>query len=220
VGLYNLNFEYHVFNPWLDKLSTILNPTPHTDSITRATLANAESLVLPGALPPPAQLNVTLSDCTVGLNPLDLPSRGLLLITATTIRGEWDFRDGGRGKFDVSLNRAHLFVIDDTANLLVAPRPRVRSSGRKEVMGYFTVQLLVCGGEADGRNWGMRCARRCRRGMRLFGFYWWKGGLRLMLMMSVFNSIRVPIPHRHLGICLTVLSLRSKLTRGIAFVIE
>lgn len=203
VGLYNLNFEYHVFNPWLDKLSTILNPTPHTDSITRATLANAESLVLPGALPPPAQLNMTLSDCTVGLNPLDLPSRGLLLITATTIRGEWDFRDGGRGKFDVSLNRAHLFVIDDTANLIVAPRPRVRSSGRKEILGYFTVQWLGWVG-ADGRNWGMRCVRRCRRAMRLFAFYCWRRGLRLMLRMSVFNSIRVPIPRRLWVTCSTV----------------
>jgi Autophagy-related protein 2 CAD motif len=85
---------------------------------------------------------MTLSDCTVGLNPLDLPSRGLLLIAAATIRGEWDFREGGRGKFDVSLNRAHLFVIDDTANLTVAPRPRVRSSGRKEILSYFTVWVL------------------------------------------------------------------------------
>ena len=170
VGLYNLNFEYHVFNPWLDKLSRVLNPTPHTDSNIYATPVNAESLVLASAIPPPAQLNMTLSDCTVGLNPLDLSSRGLLLITSTTIRGEWDFRDGGRGKFDVSLNRAHLFCIDSTANLMVSPRPRVRSSGRKEILGYFTVTIPSMGGEVDARNWGMRCVRRCRRGMPRFDF--------------------------------------------------
>jgi hypothetical protein len=91
-------------------------------------------------LPPPTQLNVSLSDCTIGLNPLDLPSRGLLLITSTTIRGEWDYRDGGRGKFDVSLNKAHLFCIDDTANLVQALLPtRMRSGGRKEFFGYFSV---------------------------------------------------------------------------------
>ena len=83
---------------------------------------------------------MSLSDCTIGLNPLDLRSRGLLLITGTTIRGEWDFRDGGRGKFDVSLNKAHLFCIDDASNL-TTPRPRVRYSGRKEVLVHFTVCL-------------------------------------------------------------------------------
>lgn len=82
---------------------------------------------------------MSLSDCTVGLNPLDLKSRGVLLITSTTVRGEWDFRDGGRGKFDVSLNRAHLFCIDDVANLTVTPTPRVRGSGRKDILGYFNV---------------------------------------------------------------------------------
>lgn len=82
---------------------------------------------------------MSLSDCTVGLNPLDLPSKGLLLITSTTVRGQWDFRDGGRGKFDVSLNKAHLFCIDDTANLTITPRPKVRTSGRKEILGYFSV---------------------------------------------------------------------------------
>lgn len=88
---------------------------------------------------------MSLSDCTIGLNPLDLHSRGLLLITSTTVRGEWDFRDGGRGKFDVSLNKAHLFCIDDTTNL-TTPRPRVRYSGRKEVLGHFSVRhaLGVC----------------------------------------------------------------------------
>ena len=126
--------------------------------------------MLAPAIPPPAQLNMTLSDCTVGLNPLDLPSRGLLLITSTTIRGEWDFRDGGRGKFDVSLNRVHLFCIDDTANLPVALRPRARSSGRKEILGYFAVNISSMGSEADGRNWGMHCVRRCRRGMPRFDF--------------------------------------------------
>jgi hypothetical protein len=85
---------------------------------------------------------MSLSDCTIGLNPLDLPSRGLLLITSTTVRGQWDFRDGGRGKFDVSLNKAHLFCIDETTNLAVSPRPRVRSSGRKEILGYFNVCSL------------------------------------------------------------------------------
>jgi hypothetical protein len=139
VGLYNLNFEYHVFNPWVDKLGSILSPTPHTTSTTKTTLETTESLLTPTSLPPPAQLNMSLSDCTVGLNPLDLSSRGLLLITSTTVRGQWDFRDGGRGKFDVSLNKAHLFCIDNASNLTVTSRPRLRTSGRKEILGYFSV---------------------------------------------------------------------------------
>lgn len=141
MGLFNLNFEYYVFNPWLEKLSTILLPSSPTNSVTRTTLATAESIATSTSLPPPAQLNVTISDCTIGLNPLDLPSRGLLLLTSTTVRGQWDFRDGGRGKFDVSLSKAHLFCIDDTANL--APPPRVmtrgRPGGRKEVLWHFSV---------------------------------------------------------------------------------
>jgi hypothetical protein len=141
VGLFNLNFEYHVFNPWMDKLGAIFTPASHTDSIARATLATSESLVTP-SLPPPAQFNMSLSDCTIGLNPLDLLSRGLLLITSTTVRGQWDFRDGGRGKFDVSLNKAHLFCIDDATNLTPQPPPRMRTSGRKEILAYFSVILF------------------------------------------------------------------------------
>jgi hypothetical protein len=139
VGLFNLNFEFFVFNPWLEKLSHIFVSTAQTDSITRAAMATAESLaVAPPTLLPPAQFNMSLSDCTIGLNPLDLLSRGLLLVTSTTIRGQWDFRDGGRGKFDVCLNKAHLFCIDDAATLITTSRPRMRS-GRKEVLVYFSV---------------------------------------------------------------------------------
>lgn len=86
---------------------------------------------------------MTLSDCTVGLNPLDLSSRGLLLITSTTIRGQWDFLKGGRGKFDVSLNKAHLFCIDDASNLIIQSRPRIRASGRKEILNYFSVRFFL-----------------------------------------------------------------------------
>ena len=81
---------------------------------------------------------MSLLDCTIGLNPLDLTSKGLLLVTSTTVRGQWDFRDGGRGKFDVSLNKAHLFCIDDAGSLITPSRPRLRS-GRKEVLAYFSV---------------------------------------------------------------------------------
>ena len=117
----------------------MLSPTPPTNnSITQTALENADPMVTAASLPPPAQLNVSLSDCTIGLNPLDLSSRGLLLITSTTVRGEWDFRDGGRGKFDVNFNKTHLFCIDDYSNL-TTPRPRVRYSGRKEVLGHFSV---------------------------------------------------------------------------------
>jgi hypothetical protein len=141
LSLFNLNLEYFVFNPWLDKLNKILTPTSPTNSVTKTTLANVENLAtLSPQLPPPTQLNVSLSDCTIGLNPLDLPSRGLLLITSTTVRGQWDYRSGGRGKFDVSLNKAHLFCIDDTTNLVPASLPtRMRSGGRKEFLGYFSV---------------------------------------------------------------------------------
>jgi hypothetical protein len=89
---------------------------------------------------PPSQFNVSLSECTVGLNPLNLPSRGLLLITSTTIRGEWDFQNGGRGKFDLSINKAHLFCIDVADNLVPQLRQkRLRSTGRREILSYFTV---------------------------------------------------------------------------------
>ena len=136
VALYNLNFEYHVYNPWIEKLGKVFASTPETNSVARAALATTESIVVTSTIPPPAQLHLSLSDCTIGLNPLDLPSRGLVLVTSTTIRGQWDFREGGRGKFDVSLNKVHLFCIDDTSNLS-EPRPRVRS-GRKEILGYFS----------------------------------------------------------------------------------
>jgi hypothetical protein len=81
---------------------------------------------------------MSLLDCTIGLNPLDLTSKALLLVTSTTIRGQWDFRDGGRGKFDVCLNKAHLFCIDEAASLMMPSRSRLRS-GRKEVLAYFSV---------------------------------------------------------------------------------
>ena len=106
--------------------------------MTRAALATAETFAVNTSIPPPAQFNMSLSDCTIGLNPLDLTSRALLLITSTTVRGQWDFRDGGRGKFDVSLNKAHLFCIDDAASLITPSRPRIRS-GRREVLSYFSV---------------------------------------------------------------------------------
>ena len=135
MGLFNLNLEYFVYNSWLDKLAAILSPPSQVKP-----LATAETTPL-SVLPPPAQLNVTISDCTIGLNPLDVPSRGLVLLTSTAVRGQWDFQDGGRGKFDVSLNKAHLFCIDDTSNLLPPPRilPRGRASGRKEILGHFSV---------------------------------------------------------------------------------
>ena len=132
MGLYNLNFEYFVINPWVEKLSQLFLSEP----------CETENPVISSTLsfPPPAQFGISLSDCTVGLNPLNLPSRGLLLITSTTIRGEWDFQKGGRGKFDVSINKAHLFCIDIASNLLPPPRQtRLRFSGRKEILGYFTV---------------------------------------------------------------------------------
>ena len=176
------------------------------------TLTNAESLALSTTtLPPPAQLNMSLSDCTVGLNPLDLPSRGLLLITSTTIRGEWDFRDGGRGKFDVSLNKAHLFCIDDTTNLTTS-RPRIRYSGRKEVLGHFSVSPTHTFSHC--RTWDMRCVRRCQREMQLFDSFLLRLVRKSMLKMSVYNLIHVQIQLKLWEIYSIVSSLRSKLMRG------
>ena len=146
VALFNLNFEYFVFNPWLEKLATILNPTPATNSTTSAAPSSSENVAVSTKIPLPAQFNMSLSDCTIGLNPLDLPSRGLLLVTSTTVRGQWDFRDGGRGKFDVSLNRVHLFCIDNTTNLVLPARPtRIRSGARKEYLNHFSVRLFTEG---------------------------------------------------------------------------
>jgi Autophagy-related protein 2, middle RBG modules len=91
----------------------------------------------------PSQFSVSLSDCTVGLNPLDLPSRGIILITSTAIRGQWDFQEGGRGKFDLNLNKAHLFCIDDVSHLVPPRQTRFRLSGRKEIVGYFNVCYVL-----------------------------------------------------------------------------
>src|SRR5579859_3474721 len=146
MGLFNLNFEYFVFNPWLEKLNSILSTPaqpsrPTTASVAKEAVSGVESRATSTYVPPPAQLNVSLSDCTIGLNPLGLLSRGLLLVTSTTVRGQWDFKEGGRGKFDVSLSKAHLFCIDDVGNLAPPPRmPRGRTGGRKETLAYFSVQ--------------------------------------------------------------------------------
>jgi hypothetical protein len=126
-----------VFNHWVERLGRLLSF--NTGEIPPA----AQPVDL---LPtPPAQFSMSLSDCTVGLNPLTLQSRGLLLVTSTTIRGQWDFKEGGRGKFDANLNKIHLFCIDIASNLLLPPtrQTRLRFSGRKEVLGYFTVRSVL-----------------------------------------------------------------------------
>jgi Autophagy-related protein 2 CAD motif len=142
VGLFNLNFEYHVFNPWIEKLAAVFAPSLPSASTSQITVTDGNPVSLPSRLPPPAQFNMSLSDCTIALNPLDHPSRGLFLISSTTVRGQWDFQDGGRGKFDVSINRAHLFCIDEATNLLSQPRQRFRSSGRKEIVSHFSVLMF------------------------------------------------------------------------------
>lgn len=137
MGLYNLNFEYHVFNLWIEKLTNVLAPVHHTQSAARTTLATAEAIT--ASVPPPAHFTMSLSDCTVALNPLGLPSRGILLITSTAIQGQWDFQQGGCGKFDVDINRVHLFCIDDAANLITPSRPGAQYAGRRELLGSFSV---------------------------------------------------------------------------------
>jgi len=129
ISLFNLNFEYFVFNPWIEKLSKLFSSGD----------VEIKSKPSPSHTLPPSQFSLSLSDCSIGLNPLDLSSRGIILITSTAIRGQWDFQNGGRGKFDVNLNKAHLFCIDDVSNLITPRQTRFRVNGRKEILGYFNV---------------------------------------------------------------------------------
>lgn len=79
----------------------------------------------------PYRFDVNIRDCAIGLNPLNLPSKGLLVLTEGQSDGY--SRDLGAGMYcNVKVRRATLFLIDDVQNLR-SSSSRSRQFGRRRV---------------------------------------------------------------------------------------
>ncbi|KAJ8098008.1 hypothetical protein POJ06DRAFT_270821 [Lipomyces tetrasporus] len=85
----------------------------------------------------PYRFDLSIRDCAVGLNPLGLPSKGLLVITDGNADGY--SRDLSAGLYaNVKIRRATLFLIDDVQNLRQQSQPQVAGRRKVRVVEHMT----------------------------------------------------------------------------------
>ncbi|KAH0542125.1 hypothetical protein FGG08_003425 [Glutinoglossum americanum] len=78
-----------------------------------------------------------LQDCIVGLNPLDIPSKGLIVLTETHLSGSIPHNELFEAVLEI--HKASLLIIDDTQNLLRADEAPI--SGRHQSFDYGSRQV-------------------------------------------------------------------------------
>jgi len=95
---------------------------------------------------PPLGLDIILKDCALGLNPLGLKSRALVVLTDSRLQAA--LPNGGMLSAGLEIKKANLMVVDDVSNL--APPSERHGSGRRResidrhlvgytAMGYVSV---------------------------------------------------------------------------------
>lgn len=122
--LWNVRVEYRV-----ETLMALTN-TP-AEKVTAEVLANemVQSVISVAEKNmrdegPPLGVDVLIRDCVLGLNPLGLKSRGLVVLTDSRLQAALPNR--GLLSAGVDVRKAFVMLIDDTANLLPALEPRRR----------------------------------------------------------------------------------------------
>ncbi|KAH0566246.1 hypothetical protein GP486_000367 [Trichoglossum hirsutum] len=91
----------------------------------------------PGNTSKPLKVEFFLQDCMVGLNPLGIPSKGLMVLSETHLSG----RIPDKAPFEavLEIHKASLLIIDDTKNLLPADEAPI--SGRRESFDHGSRQV-------------------------------------------------------------------------------
>lgn len=122
--LWNVRVEYRV-----ETLMALTN-TP-AEKVTTEVLANemVQSVISVAEKNmrdegPPLGVDVLIRDCVLGLNPLGLKSRGLLVLTDSRLQAALPSR--GLLSAGVEVRKAFVMLIDDTANLLPTSETRRR----------------------------------------------------------------------------------------------
>ncbi|KAI9682249.1 MAG: autophagy- protein 2 [Caeruleum heppii] len=127
--LYNVALEYRVsFVMALlaseDKQSTDGVAADLTASIATSTScprrlagpsSSAFSLDKLGQKGKPVKIDIALRDCCIGLNPLSSPSKALLVLTKTRLRGRLPSQERSQATLEIS--KASLLLVDDVVNL-------------------------------------------------------------------------------------------------------
>lgn len=92
---------------------------------------------------PPWGVDVVMRDCVLGLNPLGLKSRGLIVLSESRINATLPRR--GRLQVAVEVNKAFVMLIDDTSglNLSDRPDPRRRKTKVNRLVDRLSVQGYV-----------------------------------------------------------------------------
>ncbi|KAI9776089.1 MAG: autophagy- protein 2 [Geoglossum umbratile] len=85
----------------------------------------------------PLRVEVFLQDCMVGLNPLDIPSKGLVVLTETRLSGIMPQKELFEAVLEI--HKASLLIIDDTKNIL--PIGDVPISTRRQSFDYGSRQV-------------------------------------------------------------------------------
>ncbi|KAI9771088.1 MAG: autophagy- protein 2 [Geoglossum simile] len=85
----------------------------------------------------PLRVEVFLQDCMVGLNPLDIPSKGLVVLTETRLSSVMPQK--GLLEAILEIHKASLLIINDTKNLL--PINDAPASARRQSFDYGNRQV-------------------------------------------------------------------------------
>ncbi|KAK9355009.1 hypothetical protein V1523DRAFT_345869 [Lipomyces doorenjongii] len=84
----------------------------------------------------PYRFDLSIRDCAIGLNPLGLPSKGLLFITEGNADGY--ARESAGLHTNLKIRRATLFLIDDVQNLRQQSRPPLPGRRKVQVVEHMT----------------------------------------------------------------------------------
>lgn len=162
--LWNLRAEYRV-----ETLMSLMS-TPENASAEALAQEVVQSIVNlaeeRGGLDqtPPLGLDIVIKDCVLGLNPLNLNSRGLILLTDSRLQAA--LPSGGMLSAGLEIRKANIMLVDDVANL-VPPAERRETRKRNTVslpfagytaMGYVSVitissaRATLCVVEMGGAN--------------------------------------------------------------------
>lgn len=166
IKLWNLNFEYRV--PTLMALLNLSNNASTEDvsasltasvatltSLARSTvlgprLRETRRLEKPSSTSKPVTIDVVVHDCTLGLNPLGLPSKMLVVLTEAHLSAV--LPKDKQSSATAELGKGSLLIIDNVANLTsgsraVRPRRQSFDGGSSQVadlcaMGFVSVSYI------------------------------------------------------------------------------
>jgi autophagy-related protein 2 len=91
----------------------------------------------------PYKLAVSLRDCVIGLNPRDMPAKGLVVFTFAKLRGSLEKETASEVNFEIK--KATVMIIDDTQNIdsVDTSNQRAISTGQSEQIKGFTDKGFV-----------------------------------------------------------------------------